>query len=269
MRTFRKRRASTPGSDRPLAVTPRPSEYEMETTENGWTILDRNAGILQRQYKFSGAGRANCWVSRFGDDQLLVVSPAKDLDDSAFADLNAFGKVAAVVAPNGFHYLGQPQWKERFGDARFFAPPAAVERISNKSKVTMPEFEDIAGLSELLGDDVGVRPAPHTKCGEAWAWARTSDGGFAWYGSDVFNNMPEFRGPWLFKLAMKLTGSIPGYKMFNLAMLATMKRKKDNMRVLLEDVQAHPPTIMTPGHGPTLSQNGLAGETEALVQGTL
>ena len=239
----------------------------MEKTEHGWTVVDREAGVLTYEYEFRGGATANTFVARMPDGKLLVISPAYKMPAQAFDDLAAFGEVGAVVANNGFHHLGQPEWRARFPEARFFAPAEAVARV-RKQNPEAPDFEPLSKLTEQLGEDLAVTEAPSTKCGESWARAKI-DGGHAWYASDVLANMQEVSGPLPVRLLMKWTGSAPGYRVFNLAMKFIVKDKRAVLTRLSEELRAHPPTVMIPAHGPMLTQAGLAAETQALVDAAL
>lgn len=236
----------------------------METTPSGWLVIDRARGVLTRSYKFSKGGTAMTFVARMGDGRLMVVSPPSGLDEAAYAELAPFGEVGALVANNGFHYLGQAAWRARFPKARSFAPAQAVARIDKKSKVKL-SFEPMAALAELTGGDVGVRDVPETKRGEAWCWAKT-ERGHAWYASDVLANMPK-APPFPIGLLFKWSNSAPGYKVFGLAMKLIVKDPKATLRLLAEDLEAHPVTTMVPAHGDVLAHASLAADTRALVTG--
>jgi hypothetical protein len=105
----------------------------METTANGWKVLDRAAGVLIYEYSFAKQGYANTFVARMANDKLLVVSPATRITDAALDDLREFGEVGAVIAPNGFHHLGVAEWRTKFPSARFFAAPETVLRVRQKN----------------------------------------------------------------------------------------------------------------------------------------
>lgn len=241
----------------------------METTKNGWTVLDREAGVLTYAYVFDkkGGASANTFTARMSDGKLVVISPCCADSDDDLRDLLEFGEVGAVVASNGLHHLGLAQWRRVFPDARFFAPEAAIARIAKKN----PEagaLEPLAKLSPLLGDDVCIRDAPGTKCGECWAWTKTSSG-YTWFASDILANIQTLSGPWFFRAMFRLTKSGPGFRLFNLAMLAIVKDKKQLLAALLEDLQSHPPTVLVLAHGDTQSQSSIAEETVALVRSAL
>src|ERR1700691_1524516 len=97
----------------------------MEATGKGWGILDRERAILWRQYSF-GPGLATTLVFRGADDGLIVISPGSGVDPAALDELADFGKVVALVASNGYHWLGQSLWRKRFPLARSFSPTQGI-----------------------------------------------------------------------------------------------------------------------------------------------
>ncbi len=240
----------------------------MDTTSTGWTIIDRDAGVLFRSYTFNDAGgSATTWVARIGDGKLLAISPGKGFSDADHQDLAEFGEVVAVVAPNGFHHLGVAEWRTRYPNARFFAPKLAQARIAKKNP-DAGTFEDLSELKALLPGNVSVREAPATKVGELWAWAKTADG-YAWYASDLICNWESFPGPFFLNWIWKWTKSGPGYKLFHFAMMAIVKDKKALFREWLEDLKAHPPTHVVPAHGPCASHEGVGQQTIDMVAAAL
>jgi glyoxylase-like metal-dependent hydrolase (beta-lactamase superfamily II) len=238
----------------------------MKKTEHGWSVIDEDAGVLSYKYSFGG-GISNAFVARYDGSKLLVLSPPCGLSEEGFADLEAFGTVDAVVATNGFHHLGQAEWKQRFPHATFYAPDAAVKRITKKNPAA-GSFRPLSELSAKLTGDVGVIEAPADKCGETWAYAKTSRG-YVWYASDTLVNMPRLPKPLPFKLAMKLTKSGPGYRVFNLVLKLMVKDKKALLRAMQQALRERPVTVMVPAHGKILDQPGLAEETERLLASAL
>lgn len=236
----------------------------METTPNGWVVVDRAATVLTNSYVFDGkTATANTFVARLADGKLMVVSPTYKATDDMLDELDTFGEVGALVANNGFHHLGQPQWHKRYPKARCFTPANAMARISKKNP-DAPTFEPLSALKPLLGDDVGIGEGEATKCGESWAWARI-DGGYAWFCSDLLANMEELPSNFIVKRLFKWTGSAPGYKPFNLVMKFTLKDKRAVLKEFAADLERHPPTVMVPSHGAVLTRDGLAAETTEVV----
>lgn len=239
----------------------------MDKTPSGWTVIDRDAGVLSYLYSFGGAGSANCMTARLADGKLLVLSPAVGMSDEAFDELAQFGEVGALVANNGFHHLGQAQWRERFPQARAFAAPGAAKRIADKSD-DAGGFEPLSALTELLDATVEVVEPPATKCGETWASAEIA-GGYAWFMSDLIGNMPKLPSNFLFRLLFKWTGSAPGFRLFKLTFPFTLKDKKKVLAQLLQDVRRRPPSIIVPSHGDLAHGDDLAKRTEAIIAAVL
>ena len=240
----------------------------MRKTEHGWLVIDEDAGVLSYTYSF-GSGISNAFVARYDDDRLLVLSPPCGLSEEGFAELEAFGTVDSVVATNGFHHLGQAEWKRRYPNATFYAPSAAQKRIAKKNSSAGP-FRPLSELRAKLGGDVGVIEAPADKCGETWGYAKTSRG-YAWYASDTLVNMPKLPNALPFKLAMKLTKSGPGYRVFNLVLklMVSGKNKKTLLRALQQGLRERPVAVMVPAHGKILDHPGLREETERLLASAL
>jgi hypothetical protein len=239
----------------------------MQTTQNGWQIIDADAGVLALSYKFGAEGQANCFTAKLASGGLMVISPPSRVATEVIDDLAAYGELEAIVANNGFHHLGIAQWREQFPKARCFAAPGAADRIAKKSK-TAGELEPLSALQSLLGEGVGVVEAPASKCGETWAWAKIA-GGYAWYASDVLANMEQLPSSFVVGTLFKWTKSAPGYKVFNLATKFILKDKKLALGQMLKDVREHPPTVMVPAHGTILSAGSTAADTEQLLAAAL
>ena len=237
----------------------------MQKTPAGWTIIDRDAAVLTYDYEFTKGATSTTLAVRMPNGEMLLVSPPSKPSDEMIAELREFGEVGALLANNGFHHMGQADWRARFPDARSFAPAESLPRLKKKSTV---EFEPISALLPLLGPNIGVRQVADTKHGESWLWAQI-EGGYVWYLSDVLANMPSLPKPLMFKILFKITGSAPGFRVFNMALKFIVKDKKKTLRTLLEDMAANPPTVIVPSHGDILSQPGLATEARELVEAAL
>ena len=238
----------------------------METTETGWRVLDREAGVLVREYRFSKGGEAWCFVARMGDGTLMVVSPALGMDEGAHAELSEFGEVGAVVAPNGFHHMAQAHWRERYPGIPHYAPVEAMARIAKKNP-TAGELLPLLELQSRMGDSVGIHEVADTKCGESWAWAKI-EGGHAFYAADSLINVPQLP-PMPFGLLFWMTKSAPGYRPFNLGLKFIVKDRKATLRALRDQVEKHPTTLMVPGHGQLLTGDDLQERTLRLLDEAL
>ncbi len=237
----------------------------METTAAGFNVIDADAGVLTYGYTFSGSATSTTFIARMQNGQLMVISPSTGLTEDAVAELAEFGEVGALVANNGLHHLGQREWRERFPDARCFAPAAAAARIAKKSGLT---FEAMSELSTLAGPNIVLRELPNTRIGESWCSVQT-DAGHVWFVSDVLANMPQLPPAFLPRMAFKLTKSGPGYTVFHLALKFGVKDKSATLQLMLDDMAAREPVAVVPSHGGILTDASVAAETRALIQAAL
>ena len=237
----------------------------METMPRGWTVIDRAAGVLTHTYEFTNNATATTFVARMGDGKLMVVSPCTGLDPELATELETFGTVGAIVANNGYHHMGLAEWQQRFPEADVYAPERAIDRIAKKS----PAAGALRPLEQLdTGADVGVREAADSKCGESWYWARTEEG-YAWYTSDVLINLPHLPPNPLAKLLFWATKSAPGFRVFSLGLSMLVRDKKATLRSFLDDVEAHPPSVLIPAHGERLDHGSIAEDTRAIIKAKL
>jgi hypothetical protein len=233
----------------------------METTAHGWNVADRDSGILWREYAFGGAV-ATTLVFRGARDNLIVVSPSKGIEAAALDELSEFGKVVALVASNGMHWLGQAEWRKHFPQARSFGPAQAIDRIAKK----LPElarFEPLQAAAPLLGDGASLLDAPG-QTGSAVATVTTKSATY-WYPGDLFANIPKMPSNLVFRLLMSMTHSAPGYRLFRPAVWLQVKDKKV-VREWIDDVMAKAaPTTVVPAHGPPVSGSDVIAKTRELA----
>jgi hypothetical protein len=239
----------------------------MASKESQWTVVDAQAPVLVCDYSFGKTGRANAFATRMADGRLVVLSPPCRMPEEGFADLLQYGEVGALVATNGFHHLGQAEWKQRFPSARSFAPPETSARLAKKNPAA-GQFEPLSALAPLLGPSVNIREAPNTRCGETWAWVRSGDQ-VIWFVSDILANIPFLPGNLLIRAMFSLTGSAPGYRIFGLALGVIARNKKQLLRAMLADMETNPPTVVVPAHGAILRGGDVKERTFELVKSAL
>jgi glyoxylase-like metal-dependent hydrolase (beta-lactamase superfamily II) len=231
---------------------------EMKTMD--WTPLDAGAGILWLSYKFGG-GIATTFVFRGKDNALIVMSPGCGLDDSTLEGLKRYGRVAALVAINGFHHLGLPAWRKHFPEAKCYAPASAIGRLSKK--VPDAKFEPLDALAPLLGDSARI-VEPDGLPGSAFAIVRTPAGTY-WYACDLLSNIPELPKNFVFKTLMSMTDSAPGYKLFRPAVWLQVKDKKALTGWFDKRLSDEPPTTIVPAHGTPVQAPDLVAATRAQI----
>ncbi|MEZ4288523.1 MAG: hypothetical protein R3A47_10350 [Polyangiales bacterium] len=237
----------------------------MGSTSRDWTVIDAENGIYSLVYAFSGQQLSTTFVARFDGDKLLVVSPACNVPEAVFQKLDTFGKVDAVVASNGFHYLGQSEWKRRYPSAHFYAAPESAKRIAKKDP-NAPTFEPLSKLIARLPGDVRVFEVSPSRLGETWACAKSANG-YVWYVSDTLANMASVPPTFPVKQMFEWTKSAPGYRVFNLALLVLVKSRKKVIAKLLQQMRAFPPSMVIPAHGAPIDGPGAASRTFELLEG--
>lgn len=227
---------------------------------HGWNVLDEGAGILWREYPFSGQALATTLVFRGVDGGLVVVSPGTGLAAPDYDALKEFGEVRALVANNALHHLGQRAWRERFKDARSYAPPAAVDALSKKA-AGVP-FRPLTELS--LPDHVRWEDAAGFKTGETILRVGTGKGS-VWYTGDLLTNITALPPPplrWLFTW----TDSGPGFRLFRPAVWLTVKDRKAVRDWALTRLAEDPPALVVPAHGRPVEGPDVAAQAKAQLE---
>lgn len=87
-------------------------------------------------------------------DGSLVVHNAIPLGEAEMAELDAWGKVSAIVVPNRFHRLDVRPFAERYPEARVLCPRGATRHVQKAVKVD-GSYEDLApdGTVDLISLD--------------------------------------------------------------------------------------------------------------------
>lgn len=88
--------------------------------DNLWTV----PGMME-----NGSTQRRMTIARL-DDGRLIVHNAIALDEAGMAEIDAFGKVAALVVPNAFHRQDARIWKDRYPDAKIYCPGGATKGVS-------------------------------------------------------------------------------------------------------------------------------------------
>lgn len=101
-----------------------------------WTVLENKPieKLAENLWNVSGmmangSTQRRMTIARL-DDGRLIVHNAIALDETGMADIDAFGKVAALVVPNAFHRQDARIWKDRYPDAKVYCPGGATKAVS-------------------------------------------------------------------------------------------------------------------------------------------
>lgn len=225
----------------------------------GWNILDEDAAVLWREYRFSKGATATTLVFR-GEGGLVVVSPPVGMEARDYDALSELGEVRALVANNSFHHMGQGPWRERFPKAESYCPPHAIELLTKKTK-GIP-FRSLADLA--LPGHVHWEDPPGFKTGEALLNVKTAKG-YIWYSGDLLTNIPRLPGGpvgWM----MKWVDAAPGFRLFRPAVWLVVKDKKAVREWALSHFAKEPPAIVVTAHGPPVDTADVAEQARAQIE---
>lgn len=137
-------------------------------------------------------------IARLGDGRLLFMN-AVPLRDESMRELEAFGKPAFLLVPNGYHRLDIAAFKQRYPEMRVLAGEGSRKRVAEKVAV------DGSWNDAPRDRDVTVEHLGGTKVDEAVVSVR-SDGriSLCFFG-DTLMNLPHMPG--LGGLLFRLLGS--------------------------------------------------------------
>ena len=106
-----------------------------------WQPLATAPDVRVLTYSF-GPGTANSVAIGLASGSCLVISPPTKASEETYAQIADLGPVRWLVAPNGYHYLGQAEWRARFPEAVSLAPRGAHARLSDKCSVPFVSLEE-------------------------------------------------------------------------------------------------------------------------------
>lgn len=201
---------------------------------------------------------------RLTDGGWAVVSPIAAASDESLAALAAEGPVRFLLAPNHYHHLGIPRWKDAFPEVVVVAAEGARPRVAAEAGVTVDGFDR---LQPHLGEGTAVWSPDGTKTGEAWVRTPTPSGpawivGDAWFHLD---RLPNTLNGWIGWLSGMGTGLQLG-PTFRYACLSDPAGYHAWLRQRLAE---DPPRVLVPSHGEVLTDADLAARLGALARARL
>ncbi|MBX3246319.1 MAG: hypothetical protein KF901_03975 [Myxococcales bacterium] len=130
------------------------------------------------------------YVARLASGGLLVHSPTR-LGTELLEQLAGLGDVEVLFAPNHFHHLGLPAYRERFPQAAVVASERASARLRKKGHVGLAPIDAAA---ERLPPGARFLVPAGTKNGEAWL-SLDVDGARTWIICDaLFHETRPLKG---------------------------------------------------------------------------
>jgi hypothetical protein len=188
-------------------------------------------------------------------DELAIVSPPIGLSDADFVQIEAKGRVTALIAPHSGHDLGLALWQARYLAARSYAPTTAIEQLDKLGISFTP-------LSELTAPDVEFHEVPGTKKGGTIAIVRRGERPVIYLDESIVNwsSLPD---NWVAKILFWLTGSAPGLKLNRIYLSLLCSDRQALARTLLDALAGDPAIV--PAHGSPLIRSGDACPWTRLV----
>ena len=148
----------------------------------------------------------------------LVIHNGVALGDAEMAEIDAWGKVAAIIVPNGYHRLDAKVFHDRYPDARVVCPSGARAKVEKLVPVS-GTYED-----EPADENVQLETLDGTKQGEGAMIVRDASGTSLVLNDAVFN-MPHGPGFTGFVIR-RLAGSSGGPRVSRVMRLLGIKDKR-------------------------------------------
>jgi hypothetical protein len=224
-----------------------------------WTVLahepieKHSANLWSVSGKMPGGNQRRMSVARRADGTLVLHNPIA-LDDAEMAELEAFGKPAFIVVPNGFHRMDAAIFKQRYPDSALLCPEGARKKVSQLVTVS-------GHLDELPKDEnVELFHLRGMKQREG-ALRVKSNGTSALVFNDTLLNMPVQGGVAGFFMGPTGSASVPRF------MRWMMVSKSGELKAHLQELAASPAlSHVVPGHGDVIAANAAATLAEALAR---
>jgi hypothetical protein len=164
------------------------------------------------------------------------------------------------VAPNTGHDLGIGAWFARYPGAGMYAPAVAAPQIEKAKKVG-----PIRPLGELRVDSrVRLLDVPGTRSGMTM-FSLESEGRRLTF-TDELVMSGATQGPAPARFVFWLAGSGgEGIRANKLWAMVFAKDKREVARAVVAELEAHPPTTLLLGHGPSVEDIGAAKAAVAAV----
>lgn len=209
-----------------------------------WQPFAADGHLLWLKYWW-GPGSANALAFRQADGDWAIISPPSAAPAAVFDDIAARGRIASLIAPNGFHYLGQAAWRARFPDAESFAPAGALARLAAKAPgIVFRPLEDhldrFAPAHILIPGGMKTPDALISwPIGDGWLW---------WLG-DQYANVGEADAILPLRLLSRLLTGGPGYHCNCRPEMVYVEDRAAWADDIADGFRRHPPKITVCAHG--------------------
>ncbi len=214
-----------------------------------WHNLSADGNVRGLKYSF-GFGTANTMAAKLEDGRWLVVSPAANIAPDLLDALG--GDVAALVAPNGFHHMGQAAWRARFPAATSYAPAASIPRLASKAK-GIP-FLPIADLTAKLPASLALFEPAGMKSPDLFVRA-TAGADTVWFTGDLLSNTTSEDLSAVPRFVFSLFGGNAGYKLNKVPAMVYLKDRAAFVASVRTAIEAAPATVVYPAHGDAVTDD--------------
>lgn len=167
-------------------------------------------------------------------DRRLVIHNAMALEESAMMEIEAWGRPAFLLVPNGFHRLDAPVFKKRYPELTVLCPRGSRAKVAEVVAVD-GSYDDFASLA----GDASVSLAHLDGTGELEGYVEVHSGdATSVVLNDAIFNMPHGKGftGFVFRYVTASTG---GPKVSRIASLFLVKDRR-RFRAQLEALAAIP-----------------------------
>lgn len=222
-----------------------------------WTVLPHEPITKHSENLWSVSGnmpRGNqrrMTVARRSDGKLVIHNPIA-LDDAEMKELEAFGKPAFLVVPNGFHRMDSQIYKQRYPEIAVLCPQGARKKIA--------EVVAVSGHMDEMPKDSNVEMFHLRGMKEREGALRVrSNGTSALVFNDTLLNVKQQGGVAGFFMGPTGTLSIPRFTRWMLM------ANRGELKAHLQELAASPGlSHVVPGHGDVIEGDARGALSQAL-----
>ena len=187
-------------------------------------------------------------------------SPTWD-GEGTFERLEAIGRPTVLFAPNHFHHLSLPRFRQKWPDAPVIASTGARPRLQKQGHQNLAPLEAAA---TLLPAGVSFVEPPGLKNGEAWLTV-DGEGGRTWIVCDAFfNQVRPVRG--FMGIGLRWAKIIPGLSIGQPFRWFGIRDEPVYRAWLLDRLRAERPRRLIVSHGEPLIGDEVADRMIAVVE---
>ncbi len=224
-----------------------------------WTAIGETGAIHTAPFPIPGWS-SRTTLLRLRSGAIAALNPAPEIAEAEWKEISRFGPVEFLLAPNHFHHLGIPAWKQRHPRARIVAAAGACERLEQKLGV---EVEPLYSLQANLPPDCDLWVPAGLNSGEVWLCRRGRE--TLWVVGDAFFNLSRTPRSWA-GLLLRLSGTTPGLRIGQTFRRACIEDRRSYRGWVLRQLDEAPPTRLIPAHGAVLESESLPERLRSLIE---